>query len=143
MRDILYAWRLLRRAPFFSVAAITTLGLGIGANIAIFTVVNAVLLKPIAVSQPDRLVSIFVTDRHNPGHTPISTYNFRDLRSQSHDAFSDMTAIGFAGCTVAQRGESPRQAVCQPVTANYFDVVGVAPFVGTGFRGDEDAPPGA
>jgi predicted permease len=141
MRDVLFAWRMLRRAPLFATAAILTLGLGIGANTAIFTLVNAVLLKPLAVKDPNQLASIFVTDRHNPGRTPISTYNFRDLRDRN-DIFAGVTAIGFGAFTIAQPGEEPRQAVCQPVTANYFDVLGVTAIVGRGFTGDEDAAPG-
>jgi predicted permease len=142
MRDFIYALRLLRRAPLFTAAAILTLGLGIGANTAIFSVVNAVLLKPIAVAEPDRLVSIFVVDRHNPGRTAMSTYNFRDLRDQN-DVFSATTAIGFGNFTMTLPHEEPRQIVAHPVTANYFDVLGVKPIVGSGFHGDEDAQPGA
>src|SRR5690349_13193267 len=139
MRDLVFAWRMLRRSPFFSVAAVMTLGLGIGANTAIFTVVNAVLLQPIAVTEPNQLVSIFVVDRHNPGRTPISTYNFRDLREQSErDVFSGVAAIGFGNFTLAQPGQEPKQAAGQPVTANYFDVLGVAPMLGRGFHADED-----
>jgi putative ABC transport system permease protein len=141
MRDVMYALRLLRRTPLFTAATIITLALGIGANTAIFTVVNAVLLNPIAVTEPNRLVSIFVTDRHNPGRTPLSTYNFRDLRDQN-DVFSGVAALGFGAFTIAQPGQEPRQAVCQPVTANYFDVLGVTAIVGRGFSGREDAPPG-
>jgi len=144
MRDLVFAWRMLRRSPFFSVAAVMTLGLGIGANTAIFTVVNAVLLQPIAVTEPNQLVSIFVVDRHNPGRTPISTYNFRDLREQSErDVFSGVAAIGFGNFTLAQPGQEPKQAAGQPVTANYFDVLGVAPMLGRGFHADEDTQPGA
>ncbi|HWW83130.1 MAG TPA: ABC transporter permease, partial [Vicinamibacterales bacterium] len=142
MRDLLYALRLLRRAPLFTAAAIATLGLGIGANTAIFTVVNAVLLRPIAVAEPERLVSIFTLDRQNPGRSPISTYNFRDLRDQA-TVFSGMSAVGFGTFTVAEPGQEPRQAACQPVSANYFDVLGVGPLIGRTFGADEDDAPGA
>ena len=152
MQDFIYAFRVLRRSPLFAAAAVLTLGIGIGANTAIFTVVNAVLLEPIAVKEPARLVSIFVTDRNNPGRTPISTYNFRDLRDRSQGArapdatsnvFSGVAAIGFGAFTIAQPGEEPRQAACQPVTANYFDVLGVTALIGRGFNPDEDGEPGA
>src|SRR5690348_12089277 len=142
MRDMLYAMRLLRRAPLFATAAIATLALGIGANTAIFTVVNAVLLNPIAVREPTRLVSIFFNDRHNAGRSPISTYNFRDLRDRA-DTFSGVAAIGFGNFTISEPGQEPRQTACQPVTANYFDVLGISPILGRTFRSDEDDPPGA
>ena len=142
MRDMLYALRLLRRAPLFAIAAIATLALGIGANTAIFTVVNAVLLNPIAVREPTRLVSIFFNDRQNAGRSPISTYNYRDLRDRA-DTFSGIAAIGFGNFTISEPGQEPRQAACQPVTANYFDVLGVSPILGRTFRSDEDDPPGA
>jgi len=141
MRDMSYAWRLLRRSPLFSSAAVATLALGIGANTAIFTVVNAVLLNPIAVKEPGRLVSVFMNDRHNAGRSPISTYNYRDLRDRA-EVFSGVAAIGFGNFTIAQPGEEPRRAACQPVTANYFDVLGVSPIVGRTFRSDEDGQPG-
>jgi hypothetical protein len=68
----------------------------------------------------------------------MSTYNFRDLRDQA-GVFSGVTAIGFGNFTLARPGEEPHQAAGQPVTANYFDVLGVTPILGRGFRKDEDA----
>jgi predicted permease len=142
MRDLVYGWRVLSRSPLFSIVAIATLGVGIGANTAIFTVVDAVLLKPIAVRDPGGLVAVFVTDRNNPGRTPMSTHNFRDLREQA-DAFDGMAAIGVSPVAVSQPGDEPRQAAAQTVSASYFDVLGVSAMLGRTFAPDEDAPPGA
>jgi predicted permease len=120
-----------------------TLALGIGVNTALFTILNAVLLNPVPVANLDRLVSIFTTDRSSSVHFPISTYNFHDLRDQS-DVFTGMAAIvGFGQFTFAIPGDQAEQVNAQPVSANYFDVLGIRATIGRTFRDTEDAPLGA
>src|SRR6187549_2537792 len=94
LQDLKYGIRLLLKTPAFTVTAALSLALGIGANSTIFTLVNAVLLSPLPVEQPSRLVSVFTADARNQqfgGVTPISDLNFRDYRDRNA-VFSGMTA---------------------------------------------------
>jgi predicted permease len=140
-QDMKYAVRMLRRSPGFAIVAILSLALGIGANSAIFTVTNAVLLISIPVSDVERLVQIQTADRENPSNlTAISLPNFRDLREQNH-VFSDLFAATNATVTLSGRGEAQPLPV-QLVSANYFDALGVKSARGRTFFPDEDRTEG-
>src|SRR5215471_4645206 len=93
--DIRYALRMLRKNPGFTAVAVVTLALGIGANTAIFSVVDGVLLAPLPYSQPDRLVTIWESNPRFP-HVWISYPNFLDWQRSAH-SFQQMTAITFRG----------------------------------------------
>ena len=93
-QDVAYAIRVLRRSPAFTISAILALALGIGANTAVFSLANAVLLNPLPVVDPSRLVSVQTLDRQNPGYSPLSTDNFRDLRDRS-ETLSGAAAFTF------------------------------------------------
>ena len=95
IQDLRYGLRMLVKSPGFTVVAILSLALGIGANTAIFSLINAVLLRPIPVTEPERLVSVFMTDQRNPGNLPLSHLNYKDLRAQN-EVFTDMAAFTFA-----------------------------------------------
>ena len=93
LQDIRYALRTLKRAPGFTVIAILTLALGIGANTAIFSIVNAVLIRPLPFERPDRLVRVLESNpRRGLNVTPVSPANFVDWKQQG-TAFADMAAI--------------------------------------------------
>ncbi|MGH9349849.1 MAG: ABC transporter permease [Vicinamibacterales bacterium] len=139
-QDAGYALRTMRRTPVFTAAAILALGLGIGANTAIFSLLNATFLNPLAVREPSRLVSLQLVDRQTPGYTPISTYNFRDLRDQL-TVFNGMAAYAFAPARLAGDGD-PEQIFGMAVTGEYFRVLGVDAAVGRTFLASEDVARG-
>jgi len=140
-QDLRYGARQLARNPGFTAVAVLTLALGIGANTAIFSVVNALFLRPLPVEDPARLVSVFTFDHNNPGHLPSSTHNFRDLRDQS-DVFSGVVAFGFLPVAISSQGEEPEQLPAFAVSGNYFDVLGVRMKLGRSFLPEEDSTPG-
>jgi putative ABC transport system permease protein len=135
MNDIRYGMRVLVKSPAFTLVAVLSLALGIGANTAIFSLVNAVLLRPLPVADATRLASIFTTDQRNPGNLPLSDLNYRDLRDQNQ-VFSGMAAFTFAQLNYSTGSES-EQIPAQVVTANYFSLLGADPALGRGFNEDE------
>src|SRR5690606_29929572 len=120
-----YGVRLLVGSPGFTLVAVLSLGLGIGANTAIFSLVNGLLLRPIPVSEPQRLAAVFTTDERNPGNLPLSHLNFEDLRDHN-DVFDGLAAFTFALVTWT-RGSEAEEILLQVTTAPYFDVLGVQP----------------
>jgi putative ABC transport system permease protein len=135
-QDIAYAARRLARAPGFTLVALLTLALGIGANGAIFSVVNAVLLKPLPFAEPDRLVTLSQTWKGTPG--PYSPQNFLDVAKSAH-SFESLAAFDPGGLTLTGQG-TPVRLDGAEVSASFFDVLGVAPERGRGFATDENEP---
>jgi predicted permease len=142
VKDFRYAFRMLRRTPGFTLVALASLAIGIGANTAIFSLVNAVLLRPMPVDDPDALVAVYTTDENNPGNLPVSDLNFRDWRAHS-SVFTDMAAVSFSQVNLQLGPGQAQQVPVQVVTGNYFDVIGLTMEAGRPFRPDEDAAPGA
>jgi hypothetical protein len=141
LHDIRYALRALRKSPGFAVVAVLTLALGIGANTAIFTVVNAVFFNPMPVENAERLVNIYTIDPAVStaafSFLPISVPNGRDI-AREIQAFSGV-ALYTRGVGVSMTvGGEPGQFFADAVSANYFDVLGVRPAVGRTFRPEED-----
>jgi predicted permease len=137
--DSTYAVRLLLRAPAFAAIAIVTLALGIGANTAIFSVVRAVLLRPLPYADPGRLVAI--GDRSpdgSPGNTGYTT--FLDWRDRTH-AFADMVMIRSWIPTLQVTGE-PERIDGMRVSAGFFRMLGVKPALGRDFDPADDTPAG-
>ena len=128
--DVRHAWRLLRRQPAFTVVAILTLALGIGATTAVFTVVNGVLLRPLPYRDPSRLVTLFYG--HQGGVSPwISPPNVRDYVGPS-DAFAEAASV--APITVNMTGlGDPERLQGARVSWNYFNVLGVPMALGRTF----------
>ncbi len=137
LRDLRYALRMLRRGPGFAMVTILSLALGIGANSAIFTVTNAVLLGSLPVKDPSRLVQVQTADRDNPKSvSALSLPNFEDVRAKNH-VFSEMVATLSASVTLSGRGDA-RPLPVQLATANFFDALGVKAARGRTFFPDED-----
>ena len=134
--DVRYALRQIRRRPGYSWAAILTLALGIGATAAIFTVVDAVLLRPLPYPQPERLYSLYeINSRGNVGRTRATPLNYVDWQQQAK-SFSGMGAHIGTGFTLTGQGD-PAFVLGQQVTPNLLDVLGVAPAIGRSFMPHE------
>jgi predicted permease len=142
LKDLRYAFRLLRRSPGFTTVALLSLGLGIGANTAIFSLVNAVVLRPMPVEDAESLISVFMTDERNQGNLPFSHLNFKDVRDQN-TSFAAMAAVSFGQVNYLPEGGTSSQQPVQLVSGNYFDLLGVRMAAGRGFRAEEDEAPGA
>ncbi len=146
IQDLRYGVRMLGKNPGFTAVAALTLALGIGANTAIFTIVDAILLNPLPVKEASRLVQLDTTDKKtfvalgNATRLGVSFPNFQDY-ARSADVFSGIAAFQFAPLTLSRRGE-PRQIPGTLVTANYFDVLGVPAALGRTFNPNEDQKPG-
>jgi putative ABC transport system permease protein len=133
-QDVKYGLRILLKHPLVTAIAVITLALGIGANTAIFSVVNAVLLNPLPYKQPDRLVALW---ENVPGHGRwrTSPANFFDWKKQN-TVFEDVVAFGASTLTLTGDGE-PEQLVGCRVSSGYFAVVGVDPMLGRAFLPEE------
>jgi macrolide transport system ATP-binding/permease protein len=141
IKDLKYGARMLLRSKAFSLIAVLSLALGIGANTAIFSLVQVMLFSPFPVEAPEQLVAVFTTDKRNPGNLPMSDLNFRDVRDQN-SSFTGMSAITFAQANMLV-DRSSEQVLTQLVTGSYFDVLGMRPAAGRTFRPEEDATPGS
>ena len=140
-QDVRFAWRTLRRAPGFAATAILALGLGIGANTAIFTVINTVLLQPLAYPQADRIVQLM---RKFPGGvgTAVSIPKFVVWR-EARDVFAASAVYDFAGPGInVTGGERPEQIKGIRASAGYFAVFGAPVVLGRTFTEEEDRPGG-
>lgn len=139
LQDVRYAIRVLRQSPGFIAVAVLSLGLGIGANTAIFSLIDAALFRPLPVNAPDRLVSIFTTDKKNPGNLPMSHLNYLDYRD-NNQVFSGVAAFTFGQMNLTT-GSETEQAVVQVVSGNYFSVLGLRAQIGRTFLPEEDQTP--
>jgi predicted permease len=148
VQDVRYAMRGLRRSPGFATTAIVTLGLGIGANTAIFSLLNPVLFRPLHASEPDRLVRIFSGRSGADVFGPVSYPNYVDLRDRAQ-SFSTLAAyswpVPFRTRTESAEGDASRteRVWGLVVSGNYFDVFGASMALGRSFRADEDEAPNA
>jgi len=139
LRDLKHSLRMFRQTPGFTLAALAALALGIGANTAIFSVVNSVLLKPLPFPDPDGLV-LFLNVGPNGSRSDASVTKFNVWRQQTQ-AFQDAAAYGF-GVMNLTGGESPEQLPSARVTADFFRLFGAQTAVGRTFNADEDRPNG-
>jgi len=142
VQDVRYAMRQLRKSPGFAGVAVMTLALGIGANTAIFSVVNGVLLRPLPFQDADRVVQIW----HVPPQASfpgipkfvVSPANFLDWQSQNH-VFERMAIYGYRDFTLTG-GDKAEEVGASPVSAGFFETLGVKPLLGRGLAPDEDRP---
>jgi macrolide transport system ATP-binding/permease protein len=142
LKDLKYGARLLLRNPGFAAVAVFSLALGIGANTAIFSVVQQLVASPFPVEEPDRLVALATTDQRNPGSLPTSHLNFKDIRDQN-TVFTHTAAFAFAPVNYLGEGGASEQILTQVTSGNYFDALGVRFRLGRGFLPEEDGPAGS
>jgi putative ABC transport system permease protein len=141
LNDIRYGLRMLLKTPGFSVLAIITLALGIGANTAIFSVLNAVVLRPLPFPEAESLVRVGQGSRGAPNaeRGSFSFPDFKDLRSQTQ-TFSAVAAFLNSGSMLGADTQEPERVFGADVTPEYFAVMGVNPLLGRVFTTEEDHP---
>jgi putative ABC transport system permease protein len=135
-QDIRYGVRQLRRNPGFTIVAVLTLALGIGANTAIFSVVNGVLLKPLPYPEPQRIVQISLLYRGQPRSVGFSARQF-DFWKSHREPFQELAATTEVGFNLGGASR-PERVRALRVSSGYFRLLGVAPELGREFLGDED-----
>src|SRR5262245_32080291 len=134
-QDLRYGLRMMIKSPWFTGAAIITLALGIGLNSAIFTVVNAVLLRPLAVKDPGRLVVLATKDHHFELPHGLSYPDYLDYKNSS-DVFSDLIAY-VPSPTNLTVGEQPERIWIELVSGNYFNMLGASARLGRVFQPED------
>src|SRR6185503_3094126 len=134
-QDLRYAIRLLRRSPGFASATILTLALSIGANAAIFSAVEGVLIAPLPYPEPDRLVRLFEEAPTTP-HFPMAPADFRDYRAELQ-TFEGIAAYFRSDLQLGDPGR-PEQLRGMQVSAGFFRVLGYQPILGREFEPDDE-----
>lgn len=139
LNDIKYGVKMLWKSKGITIVAVVSLAIGIGANSAIFSLLNSILLRPRAVSQPEQLCEVFVGEGENPYHS-TSYQSYLELRDRN-EVFTGLAAYGIDQFKL--RGtDGVEQVWGETVSGNYFDVLGVTPQRGRAFFADEDLVPG-
>jgi hypothetical protein len=141
LKDIRYGVRSLWKRPAFTLIAVVTLALGIGANTAIFSLVNTVLLRPLAVDHPEQLVELYGTHHNGADYTIQSYLNYKDYRDRNK-VLSGLMAYRFAPVSLSHEGRNER-VWGYLVSGNYFETLGVRPVLGRAFLPEEDRTAGA
>src|SRR3954466_16107702 len=138
-QDLRYAARTFRRAPGFLLLTVLTIAIGVGANAAIFSIVNAVLLKPLPFGRPNDLVLVTDADRRTrQNNFDASPANFLDWRVRQH-SFTGMAAFRQAAFALSG-GDRPESVPGAIVNATFFDVLDVQPALGRRFAADDEGP---
>jgi putative ABC transport system permease protein len=137
LQDIRYATRMLMKSPGFTAIAVLTLALGIGANTAIFSMINSVLLEPLPFKNPAQLVSLRETESA-PGNFPLDGADYLDWQAQNK-TFSSMSLYSYPEGRNASGAGEPEVVSVHETQANFFDTLGVAPLLGRAFLKGEDA----
>src|SRR3989339_278506 len=141
-QDLRFAARLLRRSPLFTLVAVSSLTVGIGANTTIFTVVNSLLVRPRPGVVEAGLVDVGRT-QDGAGFDNMSYPNYLDYREASRNVLEDLAAFRFELQPMGlSEGDGAIRVYGQTVSGNFFDVLGVRPAVGRFFLPEEDAVPG-
>jgi predicted permease len=139
LKDAHYGARMLLKSRTFTFVALAAIALGVGANTAIFSIVNAVLLRPLPYPEPDRLVMVWDDmSKIDLAHIPVSVPEFVDYRERSR-SFSDLAAFTVGNVNVTGDGE-PERVQTTAATAGLFRALGVAPALGRAFTDAEDTP---
>jgi predicted permease len=136
LQDIRFGWRMLRRTPGFTIAAVVALALGVGATTAIFTVLDRVVLRPLPYADPDRLVMVWDTnDGKGLAHERISPVTFGDYRGLTQ-VFQDAAGWWYPQINLTETGRDPMRVNAVEASGNFFAVIGVQPVLGAGFPSD-------
>jgi len=142
IQDIRYSLRGLLRQPAFAIVAVISLALGIGANTAIFSLVNAVLLKPLTFADADRLAVIWEANpARDVTQDEVAVGNYVDWKAQN-SVFDEMAAVGFRSFNITGDGE-PEKVLANAATQNFFSLLGVTPALGRNFLPDEEKADGS
>lgn len=145
-KDLRFALRMLKKSPGFTAVAVLTLALGIGANTAVFTVVDSLILNPLPVEKISTLAAVNTTQVKKTAQwgdlQAISYLNLRDIRDRTH-AFRSFTGHSYPMAVTMTDKDQPRRVFAEIVTANYFETLGLRPFLGRFFLPSEDTTPGA
>src|SRR5579859_695194 len=137
IQDVRYGWRTLRNNPSFTLVAGLALALGIGANAAMFTIVNAVVLRPLPYKDSDRLVYLMEAFKRNPGMS-FSYPEFQDYHAQNH-VFESMAAVQGEAFNLTN-GSTPQHLDGRNVTSEFFGTLAVRPQLGRDFVASDDQP---
>ncbi|MGE0041354.1 MAG: ADOP family duplicated permease [Vicinamibacterales bacterium] len=135
-QDTAFALRQCGRQPGFTAAAVLTLALGIGATTAIFSVVDAVLLRPFPFAHPERVLDVYTTSEGQPSNTSVGAYAYFRERATT---LEHLAAVQYLSFNLAEGG-SPARVIGARVTSNFFPTFGVAPTLGRVFTADDDQP---
>ncbi|HEX3529754.1 MAG TPA: ABC transporter permease [Thermoanaerobaculia bacterium] len=141
LRDTIYGLRVFRRSPGFAAVAVLSLALGIGANVTVFALVNALFLHPLPVADPARLVLVHTTAERGPGYLPVSFPNYESYRDQAA-CWSSLAAFLPITVSLSGDGGEPAEANGAIVTGNYFATLGVRAALGRTFLPEESLPSG-
>ena len=137
LQDLSFAFRQLRKAPSFAVTAVLTLALGIGANTAIFSLVDSILLKPLPVPNAKQIMSLALRDNNGPLQSAFSWPEFKEIRARSWHSFSDVFAYTISLDGFATPGQQPERIMTAYVSGDLFEGLGLKPAAGRLFlRGE-------
>ena len=140
VQDIRYGVRMLRKSPLFTAVAVTAIAIGIGANTAMFSLVDAILLRPLPYPEPQRLIVVGTQQRGGAGLDLMGTADFLAWRD-NQQSFEQVAVLDLAAKSFALSGMGePERIPGAGVSANFFSIFGVAPLRGRGFRLGEDRP---
>jgi putative ABC transport system permease protein len=138
-KDLRYGWRMMRRSPGFAAVALLTLAIGIGANAAIFSIVNGVLLRPLPFPDSSRIVTIWETDANrNVVRGTASPAEFLDWRDMNH-SFAELSGWRSLLFTITGSGDA-EQVHGSQVSGNFFRMLGVGPVIGRDFSSEDEKP---
>src|SRR5271163_5350152 len=129
-QDLRFTFRQLRKSLSFAITAVLTLALGIGANTAIFSLVNSLLLKPLPVPNSERITTLVPREDNGPLQQTFSWPEFKEVRAQSARSFSDIFAYTLGLDGLAVQGQQPDRTLTSYVSGNYFDGLGLKPAAG-------------
>jgi len=141
LHDVRYGLRQLIKHPVFTILAVVSLALGIGANTAIFSLVNTVLLRPLPVKEPSQLIEVYGSLNNGADFSIQSYLNYKDYRDRN-DVFSGLFVYRIVVASLSHSGSNER-VWGYLASGNYFEVLGVKPILGRSFLAEEDQTPGS